>query len=69
VVFTISHQYRFNEYYEKMLELLGKKVIGEVKLVRARQSFFDRRYDWQILLYREGGAMRNNTAHSLCNFA
>lgn len=65
VVFTIFHQYRFNEYYEKMVELLDKKVIGEVKLVRARQSFFARRYDWQTLLYREGGAMRNNAAHTI----
>lgn len=64
-VFTIFHQYRFNEYYEKMLELLEQNVIGEVKLVRARQSFFARRYDWQTLLYREGGAMRNNAAHTI----
>jgi len=65
VVFTIFHQYRFNEYYEKMVELLDKKVVGDVKLIRARQSFFARRYDWQTLLYREGGAMRNNAAHTI----
>ena len=29
-----------------------------------RQNFFARRYDWQTLLYREGGAMRNNAAHT-----
>ncbi len=63
--FTIFHQYRYNDYYIKMCELLEKKVIGEVKLVRARQSFFARRYDWQTLLYREGGAMRNNAAHTI----
>lgn len=65
VVFTIFHQYRFNEYYEKMVELLDKKVVGEVKLIRARQNSFARRYDWQTLLYREGGAMRNNAAHTI----
>lgn len=64
-VFTIFHQYRYNDYYKKMKELLEQKVIGEVKLVRARQSFFARRYDWQTLLYREGGAMRNNAAHTI----
>lgn len=64
-VFTIFHQYRYNDYYDKMLELLDKKVIGDIKLVRARQSFFARRYDWQTLLYREGGAMRNNAAHTI----
>ena len=30
----------------------------------SRQNFFARRYDWQTLLYREGGAMRNNAAHT-----
>lgn len=65
VVFTVFHQYRFNTYYEKMVQLLDQKVIGDVKLVRARQSFFNRRYDWQTLLYREGGAMRNNAAHTI----
>jgi len=65
VAFTVFHQYRFNEYYQKMKELLDQKVIGDVKLVRARQSFFARRYDWQTLLYREGGAMRNNAAHTI----
>jgi len=64
-VFTIFHQYRFNEYYQKMVELLDRKVIGDIKLVRARQNSFARRYDWQTLLYREGGAMRNNAAHTI----
>lgn len=64
-VFTIFHQYRYNEYYKKMTELLDKKVIGDVKLVRARQGGFARRYDWQTLLYREGGSMRNNAAHTI----
>lgn len=31
----------------------------------SRQNFFARRYDWQTLLYREGGAMRNNAAHTI----
>ena len=65
VVFTIFHQYRYNDYYIKMHELLEKKVIGDVKLVKACQNSFARRYDWQTLLYREGGSMRNNAAHSI----
>ena len=62
---TIFHQYRYNDYYLEMKKLLDKKVLGDVKLVRARQNFFARRYDWQTLLYREGGAMRNNAAHTI----
>lgn len=61
--FTIFHQYRYNDYYLKMYELLQKHVIGVVKLVRISQSGFARRYDWQTLLYRDAGSMRNNAAH------
>ncbi len=65
VEFTIFHQYRYNDYYIQMHELLEKKVIGDVKLVRACQNSFARRYDWQTLLYRDAGSMRNNAAHSI----
>ena len=65
VQFTIFHQYRYNDYYIKMYELLKQKVIGEIKLVRACQNSFSRRYDWQTLLYRDAGSMRNNAAHSI----
>ena len=65
VLFTIFHQYKFNDYFIKMKELLEKKVIGDVKLVRACQNSFARRYDWQTLLYRDAGTMRNNAAHSI----
>ena len=65
VIFTIFHQYKFNDYFIKMKELLAQKVIGDVKLVRACQNSFARRYDWQTLLYRDAGSMRNNAAHSI----
>lgn len=63
--FTIFHQYRYNDYYLKMYDLLQKKAIGEVKLVRAYQNSFLRRYDWQTLIYRDAGSMRNNAAHNI----
>lgn len=63
--FTVFHQYRYKESWNKMVELLEQGVIGQVKLVRARQNAFSRRYDWQTLLYREGGAMRNNASHTI----
>lgn len=65
VIFTIFHQYKFNDYYIQMKQLLEKKVIGDIKLVRACQNSFARRYDWQTLLYRDAGTMRNNAAHSI----
>lgn len=61
--FTIFHQYRYNDYYIKMKELLDAGTIGQVKLVRNWQNGFNRRYDWQTLIYRDAGSMRNNAAH------
>jgi predicted dehydrogenase len=65
VIFTIFHQYKFNDYFIQMKRLLKENVIGDVKLVRAVQTHFSRRYDWQTLLYRDAGSMRNNAAHSI----
>ena len=65
VQFTIFHQYKFNDYFIQMKRLLKEGVIGDVKLVRACQNSFARRYDWQTLLYRDAGTMRNNAAHSI----
>ena len=48
-----------------MKELLEQGIIGDLKLIRTSQNSFARRYDWQTLLYREGGTMRNNLAHSI----
>lgn len=48
-----------------MKELLEQGIIGDLKLIRTSQNSFASRYDWQTLLYREGGAMRNNLAHSI----
>ena len=63
VQFTIFHQYKFNDYFIQMKRLLKEGVIGDVKLVRVAQNMFARRYDWQTLLYRDAGTMRNNAAH------
>lgn len=63
VLFTIFHQYKFNDYYIQMKRLLAEGVIGDVKLARVSQNAFARRYDWQTLLYRDAGTMRNNAAH------
>lgn len=63
VQFTIFHQYRFNNYWKEMTKLLDQGIIGEPKLFRVKQSYFSHRYDWQTLLYRDAGSLRNNAAH------
>ena len=63
VVFTIFQQSRLAEYFQKMEEILKSGVLGNLKLVRGRWNGFSRRYDWQTLIHREGGAMRNTGPH------
>lgn len=48
-----------------MKRLLKEGAIDDVKLVRVAQNMFARRNDWQTLLYRDAGTMRNNAAHSI----
>ena len=63
VMFTIFQQSRLAEYFQRMEEVLKSGVLGDVKLVRGRWNGFNRRYDWQTLIYREAGAMRNTGPH------
>jgi len=63
VCFTIFQQSRLAEYFEKMENIIKAGTIGDLKLVRATFSGFSRRYDWQTLIYRDAGAMRNTGPH------
>lgn len=63
VLFTIFQQSRLSRYFEKMEEIMKSGILGDIKLVRARWSGFSRRYDWQTLIKRNAGAMRNTGPH------
>ncbi|MBR2181614.1 MAG: Gfo/Idh/MocA family oxidoreductase [Oscillospiraceae bacterium] len=63
VLFTIFQQSRLSPYFEKMEEIMKSGILGDIKLVRARWNGFARRYDWQTLISRNAGAMRNTGPH------
>ena len=63
VLFTIYQQSRLTEYFMNMEKIIKSGVLGDIKLVRGRWNSFSRRYDWQTLLYRDAGNMRNTGPH------
>lgn len=63
VVFTIFQQSRLTAYFEKMEEIMKSGILGEIKLVSAHWNGFSRRYDWQTIIKRNAGAMRNTGPH------
>ena len=63
VLFTIYQQSRLTEYFMNMERIMKSGVLGDIKLVRGRWNGFSRRYDWQTLLYRDAGNMRNTGPH------
>ena len=63
VLFTIFQQARLSQYFEKMEEIMKSGILGDINLVRTTWNGYSRRYDWQTLIKREGGAMRNTGPH------
>ncbi|MBQ7118818.1 MAG: Gfo/Idh/MocA family oxidoreductase [Oscillospiraceae bacterium] len=63
VMFTIFQQSRLAEYFENMERIMKSGILGDIKLVRGRWNAFSRRYDWQTLIYRDAGSMRNTGPH------
>ncbi len=63
VVFTIFQQSRLAPYFEKMEEIMKSGILGDIKLVTARWNGYSRRYDWQTLIKRDAGSMRNTGPH------
>lgn len=63
VMFTIFQQSRLAQYYMEMERIINSGILGNIKLVRARWNNFTRRYDWQTLIRKDAGAMRNTGPH------
>lgn len=63
VLFTIFQQSRLSQYFQEMEKIMNSGILGDIKLVRGRWNGFSRRYDWQTLIKRDAGAMRNTGPH------
>lgn len=63
VLFTIYQQSGLASYFVRMQEIIDSGILGNIKLVRAHWSGFNRRYDWQTVQKFDAGAMRNTGPH------
>jgi len=63
VMFSIYQQSGLATYFLEMQKVIDSGVLGNIRLVRAKWNGFSRRYDWQTLLRRDAGAMRNTGPH------
>jgi predicted dehydrogenase len=64
----IHQNYRFNDEYRHLREVLDSGTLGRVFQVSARWSGYARRNDWQTLR-KNGGGVLNNTGPHLIDMA
>ncbi|MBO5766683.1 MAG: Gfo/Idh/MocA family oxidoreductase [Lentisphaeria bacterium] len=56
-------QRRYEEDFQKVLEICKSGVLGEIKYIRIAWSGFTRRWDWQTSRAFGGGQLYNNGPH------
>lgn len=61
----IFQQSRFAAYFVKIKEILASGVLGRIAQVSIQFNGFARRWDWQCLLEKNGGALANTGPHPL----
>ena len=62
---TVYQNRRYDPHYLKVREIVRSGVLGRIVEIKANQSSFGRRWDWQTLKRYGGGQLRNNGAHAL----
>ena len=61
----IFQQSRFAAYFLKVKEIIASGVLGKIAQINIQFNGFARRWDWQCLLERNGGALANTGPHPL----
>ena len=64
-VFAVFQEARFDPTFQKVLALCRSGVIGKVVMARFTRNNSARRWDWQTLSERNGGALLNTGSHPL----
>lgn len=59
----IHHNYRYQPDFRHLMEVIRKKVVGDVFEIRIRLLGFARRNDWQTLRKYGGGVLNNTGPH------
>lgn len=64
-VLTIFQQRRYNPEFVKVREVIDSGILGRIVQIRATESRFTRRWDWQTLQKFGGGSLNNTGPHYL----
>ncbi len=56
---------RLQPFFDKILEIVGSGILGEIIYVRSNWSHFCRRWDWQTFQKNMGGALFNTGPHAI----
>lgn len=64
-VLTIFQQRRYNPDFLKVREVINSGILGRIVQIRATESRFSRRWDWQTLQKFGGGSLNNTGPHYL----
>ena len=56
---------RLQPFLDKMLEMIDSGVLGKIVYVRSTWGRFQRRWDWQTLKEKMGGALMNTGPHAI----
>jgi scyllo-inositol 2-dehydrogenase (NADP+) len=64
-VLSIFQQRRYNPDFRKIREVIDSGVLGRIVQIRASESRFGRRWDWQTLQKFGGGSLNNTGPHYL----
>ncbi len=54
---------RYEAHFQKVREVIGSGILGEIHLIRLSQTGFSRRWDWQTLREFSGGFLNNWGPH------
>lgn len=64
-VFAVFQEARFDPTFRKVLEICRSGVLGRIVMARFTRNNAARRWDWQTLRERNGGALLNTGSHPL----
>ena len=64
-VFAVFQEARFDPTFQKVLEICRSGVLGKIVMARFTRNNAARRWDWQTLRERNGGALLNTGSHPL----
>ena len=64
-VFAVFQEARFDPTFQKVLEICRSGVLGRIVMARFTRNNANRRWDWQTLRERNGGALLNTGSHPL----